>query len=53
MGLVIAYFLVWMFIALYVTRLGIRQRRLEGAVAALEEETKGGAGQALPTAKAA
>ncbi len=37
MGVVIAYFHVWMFVVLYVARLGWRQRRLERAVDDLEE----------------
>lgn len=40
MGLVIAYFHVWMFVVLYVARLGVRQRRLEQAVEDLEERLR-------------
>jgi CcmD family protein len=36
MGLVIAYFLVWLLTVLYVVRLGTRQRHLERSVDALE-----------------
>ena len=36
MGLVIAYFLVWLFLVLYVARLDARQRALEQTAETLE-----------------
>lgn len=48
-----AYLIVWLGVAIYVVRLGVRQRRLERALAAFEREAGDRQTSSQPGARAA